>query len=483
MKAAAHLTCLRSPVELAFEPAPMALQTRLDHHQSRFARRAPLAPPPAAPPAPARSHEPPPAAPVPARRDGLATLLRAHVERRAPVSRAQTSGPLLQRYEHIVAHVGGGALQAGHYRVLGGNVEFEAQQVTAGPGAISGPVAPAASPPLRVSDDARMAVEDTNLTLRQPKVFYARPTVWQASNLKLAAAGSEYELYADRANAIRVQLADGTQRTLDRVLARTATVPAGGRMAIHQGMTLMVGTDCVAVAKSVMQHADSSRMPRLGIATMNGANVDYSDYRTARAMAEWVKTEKRRTTGGKSKTFWKWFTNADSAAKSAFGKALTSGPALNQQIVQTLATSYEDVMTNEPALADQAARQLGLNLHADADVGEAYETYRIAIDQRPTTHQGAANQPPVRDFWAQHIGGVIAKSGGDKVTLENYQRGHEVLNVGAGASHYYFQMYGPASKPTQTWHGVWTGAGAAGAPVGLPAAGGMDAMTAVIRHA
>lgn len=414
--------------------------------------------------------------------DGLATLLlRARRERSALMPSAGINSALLQRYEQLTPHVGGGALQGGNYRVVSGLPEFEAQQVTAGPKAISAAVAPPANPPLRVSEDGRIAIEETDLTHRQPKVFYATASVVQASNQALTAVNSDYELYADRPQAIRVRTAAGTRRTLGRILPRTVAVPVGGRTAGQQGLTMDIGADCIMVAKAVMKHADQSRMPQLGIAAMNTANVDYSDFKTARAMAAWVKTEKRRTTGN-AKYFWRWFATADQAAISTFGKSVMSGPGLDQALVQTLAASYAYVQLNEPALAAQAAQRLGLNVHASPEVGEAYETYRISLDMTPTTRQVLGQRE--RDFWAQHIGGVVAKSAGNTVTLENYHRGHDLpANVNPVGAHYYFQMYGPANLPHQTWHAAWTAPTAAGAPVGLPADLGMDAMTAVVRHA
>jgi hypothetical protein len=82
----------------------------------------------------------------------------------------------------------------------------------------------------------------------------------------------------------------------------------------------------------------------------------------------------------------------------------------------------------------------------------------------------------VRNQWGQHIGAVVAVSGVDRVTLENYARTHEFGALRDEEPDYYFQMYGPPSKPTQTWHHAWS-AGAAAA--GLPPV--KNAVTVVVR--
>jgi hypothetical protein len=56
--------------------------------------------------------------------------------------------------------------------------------------------------------------------------------------------------------------------------------------------------------------------------------------------------------------------------------------------------------------------------------------------------------------WGSHYGGVVARSGGDTVTLENYARNRENEGIqDATSAMYYFQMYG--SEKGQTWHETW----------------------------
>ena len=56
--------------------------------------------------------------------------------------------------------------------------------------------------------------------------------------------------------------------------------------------------------------------------------------------------------------------------------------------------------------------------------------------------------------------------------MENYSRSGEDPTNKDNDPIYYFAMYGPATKPTQTWHAVWS---QGGAPIA-------NAVTGVIRR-
>jgi hypothetical protein len=58
-----------------------------------------------------------------------------------------------------------------------------------------------------------------------------------------------------------------------------------------------------------------------------------------------------------------------------------------------------------------------------------------------------------------HWGGVIMVAGGDRVTFENYTKGHGYM---AKDEEWYFETYGPPTKPGQTWHEQWKSVGGDG---------------------
>jgi hypothetical protein len=398
-------------------------------------------------------------------------MLRAAVSRRA-------GRRTLQRYQ-LLTETAGAAPAAGEYLVLSGQPEFEAQELRPVVGTmplqhtISAAVVGAANPTLRVSADGHMAVEHSNLGFRQPKILYASPAVWQTGNVALATAGSDYKLYADRLGALDVHLADGTRRTLDRVLPKTSAKPATGgpRAGTMKGLTMEAAADCVEFAQAVMKHAGTDRESRLSIAPTG--KKDYAEFRAASAMASWVETRDYLLSNKWGVTLWATMNDERSEARKAFENAMPGTTLGDGAAMRTIGAAYLTLLQTRPADATQAAQDLGLNLHALPNVGEAYETYRIANDN------ALPRGDYVRYFWGQHIAAVVAQSGGDRVTLENYARTHEIGEKRTGPD-YYFQMYG--SGPGQTWHDAWTAPAATGAPVGLPASGGADALTAVVRH-
>jgi hypothetical protein len=409
------------------------------------------------PPAPARAAAQPAEPGARARvasADALSGLLRTAVAQRA-------DGGLLQRYRIFKPAANAAvAPPPRRYRVISGHHEFHAQRVTvtAANREISG-ARWKARPDLRVSDDGHMAVEHTNLTGRQPKVFYASSHVWAASNAKLAAIGSRYELYADRANAIEVTLPDGTTRQLDRVLPRVAAAHAGvGALNANQrGMTMHVDQDCIMVAEAIL-NTKGARAPNM---PFKPAHKTIGEFQAANAVLEWAAIN--RIAPG---------------VEMGFAKKAYEDPTAN---FTTVATAFAHLKQHHPKRARRAAQALGIDRYADPDVGEAYESYRVSTVPQPQQHHDAVLGFEVRDFWGQHIGAVVCKSGGDRITLENYARKYEIDQLASDA-HYYFQMYGPSTKRGQTWHAAWTGPTAAGAPVGSPASGGHDALTGVVRR-
>ena len=89
---------------------------------------------------------------------------------------------------------------------------------------------------------------------------------------------------------------------------------------------------------------------------------------------------------------------------------------------------------------DELARATGINEYADPKIGEAFQTHSVG----ETTKE-----------WNYHWAGVVAKTGSDYVTLEDYNRDTETQASAArgedvGTS-WFFQMYGKEIKE-QTFH-------------------------------
>lgn len=108
-------------------------------------------------------------------------------------------------------------------------------------------------------------------------------------------------------------------------------------------------------------------------------------------------------------------------------------------------------------------REHGLNRYAAPGVGESYMSDR---DEALST-----------DNFNFHWGGVIMVAGEDRMTLENFYR--PGANYNTQNALWYFDMYGPPSRPGQTWHDRWAeGTGREGMGVGRP---GTNSMTFATR--
>jgi hypothetical protein len=398
------------------------------------------------------------------------------------------AGPTLQRYVHVTTAAdvvvnppgGGGPAPA----------EFEAQQTpTRGQ---AGQVLAAGVPTqLRVSEDGRMAIEETDLSARQPKVFYAETAVWQASNPLLTQ--SQYELYADRADAITVTIPGQVPHRLDRVMARVRVAAGGGaRAADEQGLGLDVDQDCIMVATAIIGQPPPQTLRETVVAGGQAASRDYGEYRTATAMLAWAKAQ---TTSAQAwpTTWWELITKGAASRATRlmlaeFQATVGGGPGM-----QEIAKQYARLQRKHPRRAERVAAALGVNVHAQPAVGQAFESYQLGLPDNfragpgpdweadptgatkasLTTQAGAIMQ---RHGWGQHIGAVIAESAGNRMTLQNYARSHERGTMLPGPD-YYFQMYGPPTKPDQTWHHAWT-AGARAAQ--LPPV--KNAVTVIVRQ-
>ncbi|AFE07455.1 hypothetical protein COCOR_07307 [Corallococcus coralloides DSM 2259] len=138
------------------------------------------------------------------------------------------------------------------------------------------------------------------------------------------------------------------------------------------------------------------------------------------------------------------------------------------------------VNLNGPTLSaryEQLLFRLGLNAYADPRVGDAFQTYSVGAMERYQDAQlrnwmrmrdevaprpVAPIPPPVycEPVWEYHWGGVVAESGADRITFENYARNYEDRDgpqLHGSESRSFFQM---TRVPTgvndpliaQSWH-------------------------------
>jgi hypothetical protein len=343
-----------------------------------------------------------------------------------------------------------------------GGTQFQAQELDANTGAFTN-LQGANTPPLRVSEDGKMAIEDSDLTNRQPKVFYALSSVISSSNSLLKKVKSKYILYVSDRKALTVNDAAGHPHQLDQIMPREVKKSESGIMGAfrrkfkgaqyeNQGLGMTVEATCVAVGEAIMGKKMDFMLPILQKRLPKGDPFLY-EYRVARYMVE------RHTTN----------------EKTAKGNMNTGNLAT---AMDTIASAYSNLLTTNPGAAAAIAQDIGINEYADPKVGQAFQTItmgdpnanpggvsdfgadptgntRVKLTTPDTTRPSGIR----RDAWGNHVGAVVAKSAGNMVTLENYARSHEEGKLGGSDPRYYFQMYGPKTKPAQSWHSAWVGSG------------------------
>ena len=299
---------------------------------------------------------------------------------------------------------------------------------------------------LRISDDGRMAMEDTDINTRQAKSFYAEKDVVKASNKRLGAVGSAFRLVVNENNWITVPdraghqhrhwalFGQGRRYKLYEVMPRNTT--NGTR-----GVNMQASQNCNAMGGEVTgAGTEMFQKPILKGGILDVQDSFLAEERVATFLGEYANN------GG-----------------DAPGAALAAGFPLPTNAIQVgvlraaIALQYGPVATQN--VIDDISRQLGVNSYATPKVGETYATFSIGA-KTPTGvfdhHSGA----DIADPWGYHWGGVVARSGADTVTLENYARLKEddPHNLHAATeTRHFFQMYGPANSVDgdQSWHAAW----------------------------
>lgn len=348
-------------------------------------------------------------------------------------------------------------------------------------------------PPLRVSDDGRIAVEDSDLKSRQAKVFYAEPSVVKESNARLLETGSKYQLFMKQASAVSVPSKDGKPlHALARVLPRNVqSFDEATQSYTDEGMTMEVQATCDEVAQAIVHTGNIGDFPVLkkSITTAVGfGELNVAKYLLARAKKA---TPDEAVTAASNALQLGPEHDADRQRRTA-EKLSAPDPKAEEDakflrdnnIVQTdeekakiakqrqdrlagevkadmekdlkvgIADAYGRMLVKQPRLAAQLSAELGVNTHASPAVGQAFGSIQMQAKDKRDWRTGKQRTVEDGGSWGSHYGAVVAKSGGDSVTLENYARNRENVGIAdATSAMYYFQMYG--TEKGQTWHETW----------------------------
>jgi hypothetical protein len=311
---------------------------------------------------------------------------------------------------------------------------------------------------LRVSAGGRLAIEDCDLTRRQPKVFYADPALIAESNAWRGVLGR---------GAVLVPDSDGS--------AETVTITRNNNTVTLRRVMLRVrGAQGLAVTGT--QNCDDALADALG----GGGTTVVAPVGTAAFSEEMPEADIAR----------RMLTPTPPAV---------GGPQAGTNeadTVRAIATAYGNALRNNTAFRTygptnlSADRYFGVNRYAAPQVGEGFclaslpivPTGATLINAQLSTDRSRPGVTPVlssNSFWGYHVAGVVIRDGADVITLENYSRATEAApgDMARARIGYYFQMYdtAPGAQAARTFHGSWTSAPlrtvntALAADAGLPA--------------
>lgn len=277
---------------------------------------------------------------------------------------------------------------------------------------------------LRLSDDARMAIEDSDLQQRQPKVFFLTAELLASSNRDLELAQSN----------VRLRRSGGSIRILTGWWSTNILVAVTAEYQGHASPD-QLPQNCNLIAEQVTGRRS---METLGINAVNAAKIRVfgeSEDLSEEMVRDYV-TRFGRADMRKSPTLAT--ARANQFANPGIGDAY---------MIATIrpTNDLERYIAGSPNFNSMTKEERDKYLALEARLPELQERY------------GGA-QADVYDFesreerrlgWSYHFAGVVARSGNDCVTLENYARGD--LRTEKPDPRWYFQMYSQ-SKSGQSFH-------------------------------
>ncbi|MGH2642744.1 MAG: hypothetical protein ACRDE2_02255, partial [Chitinophagaceae bacterium] len=305
---------------------------------------------------------------------------------------------------------------------------------------------------LKISEDGRLAIENASNN-RQSKIFFAEAGIIINSNKILLKKGSKYILQVATAGAITVTDIKGLVHTLDSIepvlnphatqksAPKKVAAALGGQ---QHGNAVEVEATCIAVAEAIM----NKKYGLGGTPAELNVNLKKLGVLTTVEADQWSAVV------------------ADAMTKN--------GKRKNGTIDQNaIAQAYGIFINQNPGAARKMAKKFGVNEFASPKVGESYISESIGMpgasgitnwlvdDTGATDTDLLANDVNVRGGkrrtgWGNHAGAVVATSGGNNITMENYARSGEDAALKGDDKIFYFAMYGPTSQPAQTWHAKWS---------------------------
>ncbi|MDW4910539.1 DUF4157 domain-containing protein [Streptomyces sp. ADMS] len=310
--------------------------------------------------------------------------------------------------------------------------------------------------PLRFSDDFELAVESR----KEAKVFFATQKHVDAANATFDELGGMVR-FQGTGKFIRVKR-DGNEYDLLRVIpveqARVRrNVP--GRFCCFRARTVE-SLEPVAGGNQVRSPQSCEHMAAWVTGTLRKADLQR---RHARILAE-ILDGASESVGPNRKEFTEWVDRGEDV------------DGLHETMVQR----YRELMQKAPEALAAAEEKLGVNDYvkspdvgatlAIANVFDGDSLYRAneAKKKKENARKEAGKNRDLRPWspdtatpFPYHFAGVVAKSGGDFITMENYARDddYSTQSMSANDPLFYFFMYGTDNRRGDTWHRYWVNTG------------------------
>ncbi|HKQ51111.1 MAG TPA: hypothetical protein VJT74_01990, partial [Pyrinomonadaceae bacterium] len=302
--------------------------------------------------------------------------------------------------------------------------------------------------PLRVSDDYQMAIEDTDLHGRQPKTFFATQAVINNGNQGLTRVNSTLGIRAATpAQALTVVDKNGLKHHQVRVEAyvrATTNTLTTGWQNCNQFVQDVTGS-FYDYLKPVLSGQSPQGAPRWTF-------LRSGHYALGQYFAEQIGNESNEHNLGMTTT-----------TKKDFNEAIFSGNP--NENFNRIGRYYAEALQNDQA--PDLVRRLGINEKASPRPGDAFVIHTLAGEDEKGNIYDVRRAQLFKPKWPYHWAGVVAESGTDRVTLENYARHDPDQKPDQKYDpRWYFQMYGQR-KPGQSFHEANVASGEYANPITL----------------
>lgn len=298
---------------------------------------------------------------------------------------------------------------------------------------------------LRVSDTGDLAIED-GMDKREAKIFYGTRAIQDASNSVLQEIGSPIRLGINSSATISVTSATGQHKTLYAIYPIDV-------IAKKIGEDVQVPENCNEAGPHILNTSfDSSLKPKLN---QHGWADGIESMRTNEAIFFILNYLKQQI---KKKQEYRIL----AIIKAIFHYFF---PPKEIENIDTIWADFEKnplayilpyVESINTGILQNIIQEIGINQFCDPEVGEMLSIRAISHDEDcrvdgPDMYiMDHSTGTEIKDPFPYHYASVIAKSGSDYITMENYARREDGC-VSNKDPRYFFQMYGPEK---QSFHEV-----------------------------